>query len=225
MWDRKLAFYKEWPKVGEPNLPVAAVERGKQVIVSITDRRFAVEDRDFSIISSVILFCDIPETIDGSFYRGNVHVGIKDAVLEASSPIRHCTELYKVMSLQGNTHPILLLYTDGGPDHNITFFSVQLALIALFLHLDLDMLEAMRTAPYHSWKNPCERVNCILNIGLQAVGLMRAKMSDDMEDILRKCSSMEEIRKEVQIKPALKEALQDSIEPVKLLLASIISTS
>ena len=46
-------------------------------------------------------------------------------------------------------------------------------------------------------------------------------MSDDMESTLRKCNSMEEIRKEVQNKPPLKEALQDSIEPVKLLLASI----
>lgn len=208
-------------KVGEPDLPVAAVDRGKQVIVSTTGRRFAVADHDFtkySIVPSVSLFCDIPETIEGSFYRGQVYVGVKDAVLEASSPIRHCTELCKIMTVQNDTRPI---YTDGGPDHNLTFFSVQLALIALFLHFDLDLLEALRTAPYHSWKNPCERVNCILNIGLQAVGLMRSKMSDDMEGVLRTCNTMEEIRKEVRDKQALKEALQDSIEPVKLLLMSI----
>ena len=42
----------------------------------------------------------------------------------------------------------------------------------------LDTLEAVRTAPYQSWKNPCERVNCILNLGLQATGLMRATMEE-----------------------------------------------
>ena len=99
----------------------------------------------------------------------------------ASSPLRHCTELYKVMVGYSSSPPILVLFTDGGPDHNVTFFKVQLALIALALHLDLDLLEALRTAPYH----PCERVNCILNIGLQAIGLMRKQMPDNMEEVLK----------------------------------------
>ena len=63
--------------------------------------------------------------------------------------------------------PILLLYTDGGPDHNNTFASNQLALLALFLQLDLDMLVAMRTAPHQSWRNMVERVMSGINIGLQ----------------------------------------------------------
>ena len=211
-------------KVGEPNLPVAAVERGKQVIVSSSGHKFAVADHDFtkySITPSVTLFTDIPDSIEGSFYRGQVFVGIKDAVLEASSPLRHSTELYRVMLEHGNSPPILLLFTDGGPDHNVTFFKVQLGLIALFLHLNLDLLEALRTAPYNSWKNPCERVNCILNIGLQAVGLMRKQMPDNMEEPLKHCTSMDDICKEVSKNQALNEALQDSIEPVKLLLTSV----
>ena len=145
--------------------------------MSTSGKKFAVVDHDFtkcSVIPSVTLLCDVPETIDGSFYRGQVFVGIKDAILEPSSPLRHSTELSKILREQNNNSAILLLYTDGGPDHNVTFFSVQLGLIALFLHHDLDLLEAVRTAPYHSWKNPCERVNCVLNIGLQAIGLMRA---------------------------------------------------
>ena len=55
-------------KVGEPNLPVAAVERGKQVVVFNSGRKFAVADHDFtkcSIIPSVTLFCDIPNDIEG----------------------------------------------------------------------------------------------------------------------------------------------------------------
>lgn len=81
--------------MGEPGVPVAAVERGKKVVVSTSGKQFAVADHDFGIIPSVTMLCDIPETIDGSFYRGQVFVGLKDAVLEPSSALHHCTELGK----------------------------------------------------------------------------------------------------------------------------------
>ena len=167
--------------------------------------------------------CDIPETIDGSFYRGQVFVALKDATLEPSSPLRHSTELSKLLRDRNITSPVLLIYTDGGPDHNTTFLSVQLGLIALFLHHDLDMVEAVRTAPYHSWKNPCERVNCILNLGLQAIGLMRSKMEDRFEKVISSCNSIQDVRRAVGETPGLQEALQDSTEPTKALMHSIFS--
>jgi hypothetical protein len=34
-------------KVGEPGLPVAAIERGKQVCVSTNGKKFAVADHNF----------------------------------------------------------------------------------------------------------------------------------------------------------------------------------
>lgn len=79
-----------------------------------------------------------------------------------------------------------MLYSDGGPDHRLTFVSVKLSLIALFKELDLDLLVALRTAPSNSWANPVERVMSIVNIGLQGVGMMRTKMSDDFERKLGK---------------------------------------
>lgn len=166
---------------------MAAVERGKKVVVSTNGKQFAVADHDFtkfSMIPSVTVVCDIPEKIDKYFYRGQVLVGLKDSALEPSSPLRHCTELSKILQERQIVSPIMVFYTDGGPDHNNTFLSVQLSFIALFLHHDLDMLEAVRTAPYQSWKNPCERVNCILNLGLQATGLMRVSM----EQKFRECN-------------------------------------
>lgn len=62
------------------------------------------------------------------------------------------------------------MYTDGGPDHRLTYVSVQLSLIAIFLELDLDVLIAARTAPNYSWANPVERIMSIINLGLQCVG-------------------------------------------------------
>ena len=213
-------------KVGEPNYPVAAVERGKKVVVAASGTRFTVADHDFTkfaMIPSVTVLCDIPDTIEGSFYRGQVFIGLKDATLEPSSPLRHSTELSKLLTDRNITSYILLIYSDGGPDHNTTFLSVQLGLIALFLRHDMDMIEAVRTAPYHSWKNPCERVNCILNLGLQAVGLMRGRMEEKYEAAISSCSSIQDVRKVVADKPGLKEALQDSMEPTKVLVHSLFS--
>ncbi len=55
-------------KVGEPGYPVAAVERGRQVLVAM-GTRFEVGDHDFtkfSMIPSVILKLNIPENIEYS---------------------------------------------------------------------------------------------------------------------------------------------------------------
>ena len=51
-------------KVGEPGFSVAAVERGKKVVVS-KNTTFAVADHNFTktgIIPSVAMICDIPES-------------------------------------------------------------------------------------------------------------------------------------------------------------------
>lgn len=106
---------------------------------------------------------------------GSVYVGLKDSIFEPSSPMRHMCELYNLIQCESamDTSPksIVFIYSDGGPDHPLTYVTVQLSLICLFLKLDLDYLCACRTAPYHSWRNPVERVMSVLNLGLQCVGL------------------------------------------------------
>ena len=94
---RRLQYGK---KVGEPGFPVAATERGRKVIVR-AGTTFEVGDHDFtkfSIVPSVALIVDIPNDIHESWYRVQVMVGFKDAAFEASSPIRHATELSHVLS-------------------------------------------------------------------------------------------------------------------------------
>lgn len=99
--------------------------------------------------------------------------------------------------LSSDTHlqkSILFLYSDGCPDHRLTYVSVQVSLIALFLTLDLDFLCAARTAPSHSWRNPVERVMSTLNLGLQCIGLMREKGDSDFETEAAKCNSLVALR-------------------------------
>ena len=183
-------------KVGEPGLPIAAVERDKEVIVSLNET-YTVGDHDFakfSFIASVSLLIDIPETIMGSWYRGQVFVGIKDAIFEPSSPRRHATELYQYLLPHMTNRYGLFLYSDGGPDHRLTYVSVQLSLIALFLNFDLDILIACRTAPSHSWANPVERIMSIINLGLQCIGIMRTRMGNEAEKFFEGCKNMKDLR-------------------------------
>ena len=106
-------------KVGEPGCPVAAVERAKQVIVGLNET-IEVADHNFtrtSITPSVIFHLDLPEDMEGSFYRGKVFVGLKEKCFEPSLPLGHVSELVKLLECQEINKEILCLYTNGGPDH------------------------------------------------------------------------------------------------------------
>ena len=70
----------------------------------------------------------------------------------------------------------MVLVSDGGPDHRVTFGSVQVANLCMFVALDLDMLVCVRTCPYQSWQNIAGRVMSTLNFALQNVSLARSKM-------------------------------------------------
>ena len=63
-------------------------ETAWQTCVSM-NQKFQVADHDHtkrSIVPTVALVCDIPSSLDGSFYRGKVHVGIKEAILSHLQP-------------------------------------------------------------------------------------------------------------------------------------------
>ena len=68
-----------------------------------------------------------------------------------------------------NVPPMLIVYTEGGLEHCF-FLNVKITMIAL---LDLGILIVAKTAPGHSYTNPPEKINCILNLGLIAIGCMR----------------------------------------------------
>ena len=85
--------------------------------------------------------------------------------------------------------PILILYTDGGPEHRTTFLSVKIALVCLQKFLNLDQMLAVRTASGHSYSNPAEKINCVLNLDLYSIGCMRKHSTDpEFEQTLHNCS-------------------------------------
>ncbi|CAB4445005.1 unnamed protein product [Rhizophagus irregularis] len=198
--------------------------RNKKSLVN-TNSTLVASDHDFtklSLISSVIFLIDVPTTIEESFYHENVFVLYKDTIFQPSNAIRHATEFFNVIQMHyiSTIPPILCLYTDGGPDHQTTFGSVQISLIYLFLRSDFDILIALHIAPYHSWANPTKRIMSIINLGLQGVVIMKDMMNIELEDIFKKADTLEEIHAAANKSEDLKNGLCDCILNIQQLLHS-----
>ena len=159
------------------------------MIVSL-DTTLQVGDHDFSQCSltpSVSVVLKTPETIDGNWYDGEVTVCVKDSIFQPSSPTRHAVEMAELIQKKGSIHPVILIYSDGGPDHRCTYLSVMLTMVYIWLRFDCDLLVLARTPPGNSWKNPAERTMSQLNIALQATGMAReACVDSDKEKLLKR---------------------------------------
>lgn len=166
-----------------------------------------------SFTPSVVLRCDIPTSSHASFYKGQLHVLVKDSIFEASNPFRHAVELCHTLRDSESVSPILFAYTDGGADHRTTYISVQLAWILVFMELDVDMIVAARTAPGHSYVNPAERCMSTLNLALQNCALSRVMATEEqLEQKIKGCNTMEALRKQ---QPIVQDAWTASIREAR----------
>ena len=173
--------------VGEPGTPELATSHMRKAVTT-KNVTLAASDHNYHVTTltpSVDLICDIPDTPFDSFYSGQVYVGLKDSIFEGSDPLRHVTELLSVLKRENETFsPYIVLFTDGGVDHNLTFLYVQCVLLALFKIGDFDILNAGRCAP---------RVMSVLHIGLQGLALDRDHPGL-FENVLRSCKTMNSVR-------------------------------
>lgn len=205
---------------GEPGMAISTGVRGRKSLVPVASNLSAL-DHDVaskgSLTPSVCLKIDVPDDPLDSFYRGQVFVTLKDSIFQSSSPFRHAAELMTILN-DTDIKPYLLMYTDGGPDHRTTYAAVKLSLIILFKLLDLDILIAARTAPGHSWANPAERIMSLLNIAYQNVAIYRTEMSCHYEQMIKACSSMNDIRKKAEKSDGLERAWLQSLEEIVNLL-------
>ena len=80
--------------------------------------------------------------------------------------------------------------------------------------LNVDMLVVVRTGPGHSFRNPVEKVNCVLNIGLHGIGVMRQKITDlFFEKKLNATVNTDEVRKLLLQKTTNPDLLKKSLDP------------
>ena len=165
--------------IGKPGCPISTGVRGNKMIVPTSITLSALGN----IIPTVFQQPEIPEKLEGSWYRGKVSIDVHDAVFEKSSAYRYPATIIKMSGQATNAKhsPYHFKFSDGGSEHHTILVKVQLGLIALFKMLNLGMVIAARCAPGQSWTNPVERQMSILNIDLQNCALERSWCADDIE--------------------------------------------
>ena len=182
--------------IGEPGCPESSTQHMKKALrtANIT---LEASDHNFDVASvtpSVNLICTIPNESLESFYGGQVYVGLKNSIIQPSDPLRHVVELIDVLHDEFATiPPYLVLFTDGGGDHNITFLFNQCVLLALFKILDVDISDVGRCAPCQLYINPAERVMSLINIGSQGL-FLDCSNAGPFETVLSSCSTMKSVR-------------------------------
>ncbi len=83
-----------------------------------------------------------------SFNIGEANVTIKDSIFQKSGPIMHVTKLLTMNKKMGKKpEAFVMVFTDGGPDHNILFLNVTISWLAYFIMGGCDSLVVSRTAP------------------------------------------------------------------------------
>jgi hypothetical protein len=220
--------------VGEPGLPVSTGVRGhNRSIVLAEGPGPSALDHDFhvhGVVPSITFVVDIPESANDSFYQGKAYVCLKDKVTQPSSPLRHSTELGSLLLKHYSddglvpTKPVLVIVSDGGPDHRITYASVQVALLCLFISLNLDMLVVGRTCPYQSWQNIAERIMSTLNLALMNVSLARKALPPALEPLIRSKKTMADVHQLITTNLLVGESLQDAMQPVLCTLSKRLSS-
>lgn len=136
----------------------------------------AGSNRD-NAVPTVTLISDIPDDASDSFYQRQVYVAVKSSIMQPSTVVRAHTELSKVLIREKkNKQTVGILLTDGGPEHNLNFMSVQIALILLWRMVKFDVLVVCRSCPQNSWTNEVERVMSVLNLGLYSMCFSRLRM-------------------------------------------------
>lgn len=209
--------------VGEPGFPVSTgVRPHNRVLAPVDGAELVAGDHDYHIsglVPSVAFILEIPEDSRESFFQGQGCVTTKDKIFQPSNPLRHATELMNIMSSldtpeQDEGKSVLIVFTDGGPDHRVTYDTVKLSLLSIFMEMDLDMLIALRTAPNNSWVNPAERLMSILNLALQHVALERKPMPENFEKKMKNKSSLGAVRNQAEYTEGFQEAYTESVRPV-----------
>ena len=106
-----------------------------------------------------------------------MYVAVKSSTMQPSTVVRAHAELGSLLLREKLPHQSMgFLLTDGGPEHNLQFISVQVSLILMFQMLELDQLIVGRSCPQNSWTNEVERVMSNLNYALYGMCFTRLPM-------------------------------------------------
>ena len=100
---------------------------------------------------------------------------------------------------------LLILSTNGGPDHKNTNIATKSALLGMVLILNLESVVAFRNTLNCSWINLVERVTSLLNLGLQHCGYARKSCPEEIEQKIKSLNTMKALRDEAEMDNTIRE--------------------
>lgn len=114
--------------IGEPGIYISMGVRGKKSIVPVKTVLGSL-DHDMtkcSLTPSVYFKVHIPESIDKSFYCGNVYLRVNDSVSDQLTFLTH-SKIGTICRQEDSPYPkIMLKFSDGGTDQCSTQESVKM---------------------------------------------------------------------------------------------------
>ena len=215
--------------VGDKVAVSTGVRANNKGIVVVGESLLAL-DHDFhaaNIVTSSTLRCNIPDEVSGSFFIGDdngvgqIFVTVRDAIFDPSNVFDHCAQLIDTLRQKGLNPTVLILQTDGGPDHSMKRIAVQLALNATFRELDVDHFVVLRCAPNGSARNKVERSMSVLNLALAHVATRRGDMAPWAESAVANASSMQAIRDVAKELAAERQHAKEDVVVLKKKLAAL----
>ena len=81
--------------MGQESAPVSSGERAHNRSLVTEGQQLLALDHDYHVVGifpSVCFEIDIPDNVKDSFYRGKVHITVKDKIFQPRSPLRHAVE-------------------------------------------------------------------------------------------------------------------------------------
>ncbi len=211
-------------QVGD-EIPLEAAARQSRRAIVQRNTDVVAGDHNFSahkITPSVIHFMNQSTEPGDSLYSGGpegtgrTYVSLHDAVMDPSNGYKHAAHfndwLIRVANEDSNfvltpgetrhftkgRAYLVLIECDGGPDHNLTHLSNQLALFGLFLQGDMDKLCATRGCAGLSYLNTAERPMSLLTLGQSGLATQLDPTKPDfLNELLRNASSMKLIRQNI----------------------------
>ena len=114
---------------------------GRDQVVQSADHDFAA----ITLVPTVVIIHDLPPTTDQSWYHGQLYIYVKITATEPLSPLQNSIEIENALinkyGTKENIPPIVIIYTDGEPEHRTNFLSVKIVVIALQKSLNYTLLK------------------------------------------------------------------------------------
>ena len=136
-------------------------------------------------VAVVTLRFNLPKDVTVSFFigadeddYGKKKITLRDTTFYPSQLFDHCAQLIDCLRQKGLDPTVLVLQTDGGPDHSLKSAATKLACVSMSKDLDIDHLVFLQRAPNGSTRNKVECAMSVLNLPLVHTAIMRGDMPE-----------------------------------------------